>query len=140
MTTSQGSGIGSLPKLQGHVVAQLHASMTSPRIRHTVSVAMMRLRYQFSRGPARRSKNLTDISRISRVRDGDRLAFVRLAQRGSCRGRGQSEPWLVRLAALKLVALLQNQPSGSIFRNRLHSGLCSLAAVSPSASSAATSE
>jgi hypothetical protein len=41
MTTSQGSGIGSLPKLHGHVVAQLHASMTSPRIRHAVSVAMM---------------------------------------------------------------------------------------------------
>jgi hypothetical protein len=48
MTTSQGSGTGSLPKLQGHVVAQLHVSMTSPRIRHTVSVAMMRLPYQFS--------------------------------------------------------------------------------------------
>jgi hypothetical protein len=48
MTTSQGSGIGSLPKLQGHVVAQLHASMTSPRIRQTVAVDMMRLPYQFS--------------------------------------------------------------------------------------------
>jgi len=84
-TTSQGSGIGSLPKLQGHVVAQLHASMTSPRIRHTVSVAMMRLRYQFSRGPARRSRIfLADIPQISRVRDGNRLAFVRLAQQASC--------------------------------------------------------
>jgi hypothetical protein len=43
MIASQGSGIGSLPKLQGHVVAQLHASMTSPRMRHEVSAGMTHL-------------------------------------------------------------------------------------------------
>jgi hypothetical protein len=47
MIASQGSGIGSLPKLQGHVVAQLHASMTSPRMRHEVSAAMTRLLLQY---------------------------------------------------------------------------------------------
>jgi hypothetical protein len=43
MTTSQGRGVGSLPKLHGHVVAQLHASITSPRMRHEVCVAMTHL-------------------------------------------------------------------------------------------------
>src|SRR5271157_5674405 len=46
MIASQGSGVGSLPKLQGHVVAQLHASMTSPRMRHEVSTAMTHLLVQ----------------------------------------------------------------------------------------------
>src|SRR6516162_5027656 len=41
--TSHGSWVGSLPKLQGHEVRQLHASMTSPRIRHDVPVAMTHL-------------------------------------------------------------------------------------------------
>src|SRR5215831_20920307 len=40
---SHGSWVGSLPKLQGHEVRQLHASMTSPRIRHDVPVAMTHL-------------------------------------------------------------------------------------------------
>jgi hypothetical protein len=47
MIASQGSGIGSLPKLQGHVVAQLHASMTSPRMRHEVAAAMTHLLVQY---------------------------------------------------------------------------------------------
>jgi hypothetical protein len=47
MIASHGSGIGSLPKLQGHVVAQLHASMTSPRMRHEVSAGMTHLPVQY---------------------------------------------------------------------------------------------
>src|SRR6516164_8582670 len=74
ITALKGTGIGSLPKLHGHVVAQLHASITSPRIRHAVSVAMMHLSCQLPRRPTY-DPGLAGP-------DGDPLAFMPPAQQG----------------------------------------------------------
>src|SRR5215471_21209863 len=101
MTTSQGSGIGSLPKLQGHVVAQLHASIISPRIRHTVSVAMMRLPYQFS---PRTGEALAQFDQASPNFAGPRWQSSRVCTTGATGvvPHAAGGHRLPRLAALKL--------------------------------------